>query len=517
MVFSFYLQLAPHHVPSPILNSHDATTIYALPAEVLVSIFFIVSPVTLREWFSIIHVCRSWKFFAVNSPALWTYITKEATRQPRFLLTQLVHSRFMPIKVDLQLSPPLYRNGLPIESVLVLRKFMWHIHKIDIKAPGSNLATLFTNSRSQMHSLRSLSIEANEPNGTTRPIYLFVGQPIGFAPKLTFLRLDGVNVCEWPSLLVSSTLDTLIVKRQHNIPNSRPSPVSFFLGLSSASSLKRIEIDHCLPPYDPSQTLRSITLPAASEITICDDRGPIFQFFSLVKLPRTASVRLEPTLKVQPRDSTTVLVRSIRNYITQGNTPCQLGFHRTGNEEHMLVHTTITNSFGGSITLSAELIEDCYVEFVEMTVSALSDSHVTGLSITVGSDLAFVYNCSSIFELLFQSYSVNSLTLHGSGAVSEAFTSLKLLSDRYKDTAELPEADRPATHRKPSFQVATFVGVDFAKPELDQNVLCEQLRVILQHVFIKRFEFTQCRATELFLATMENARLVVPESYPVTS
>ena len=200
--------------------------------------FFVREPYDIEVWQTLVHVCRRWRSVVFGSP--------------RRLNLQLVCSDKTPARDMLDVWPALplviecEEMAENVDNIIAVLERSDRVFHIFLYFKGLDLDKLSAAMQVPFPELTFLSLSSNGKTVSALPDS-FLG---GSAPRLGYLRLEGISFPGLPKLLLSAT--HLVHLFIYNIPNSGYfSPEAIVTALFTLTRLERLWLDFESPQSRP--------------------------------------------------------------------------------------------------------------------------------------------------------------------------------------------------------------------------------------------------------------------------
>ncbi|KAF9565701.1 hypothetical protein CPC08DRAFT_683396 [Agrocybe pediades] len=296
----------PHQLRPSVLNADYPSCVHfiqRLPVEIISLIFVLGSEQDTNFPVTVSHVCSSWRYVALHTPALWRHIALGP--QEDQLRARVLRARAC--SLDIQISPwRMTRLGFRRSQYWYAHSVYWHMQLVNPYIDRwRSLDIEFSNSEpylwraSLAHcstpapALEELSLLYRNNDDTT-PYILFAA----YAPKLRRLTVDGISLAWMPSLYGNLTF---LDYTHHGFTNGHHAVHDVLSILHITSQLNTL---HILFPqgriaYLPSRrepATQHVSLMKLKELVLKVDGHDIpFELASLVSLlssPNLATLRL---------------------------------------------------------------------------------------------------------------------------------------------------------------------------------------------------------------------------------
>ncbi|PPR03813.1 hypothetical protein CVT26_000989 [Gymnopilus dilepis] len=253
------------------------------------------------SWFTITHVCSSWRLQALSYPLLWTYVD---FRTPKYHTLTWARAKTSPLHVISPVTdhtaPLLYRTlqlAHRIKEIHLSSTSIRHIrHLAEILAVNPNPA------------LESLILDVHIPSSTDKlhdktnmdeifydPLLVPTAGPA--LRRLTYMELRGA-----PFYLLTPRCTFLTHFHLYDLPmTERPTLRYFLLMLEQLTRLRCLTLDRAFPidvdivqgDHDPSNqssptSLKPISLPLLESVTLVGSVSEIANTLRFMVLPRSA-------------------------------------------------------------------------------------------------------------------------------------------------------------------------------------------------------------------------------------
>ena len=245
-----------------------AITINVLPDYVLLEIFDSCRKdhdprhlpfIPAWRWHVLAHVCRRWRQIVLESP--------------RRLDLQIFCTNGTPVRENLDIWPPFpisiqYRDTtktLDKDSLFAALEHPGRICHIELCQIGQHLSEVATVIQEPLPALEHLTLDFDfwREGGETPTLPIgFLG---GFAPRLRYMRLNGIHFPTLPTLLSSTS--NLVDLYLNDIPeDDRTSPEAMVLCLAALTKLKFLQIG--LQSFLPASEFDGIPLPPVTRTVL---------------------------------------------------------------------------------------------------------------------------------------------------------------------------------------------------------------------------------------------------------
>lgn len=229
-----------------------AATACRLPEELLLHIFAYVASSTSYHptWTFVTHVCRDWRYIALNCPSLWSHIVPYSQS---YASTCLERAGSLPLRLqwdDVHREPQLsYGDIAPYIS---------RISHMSMKCPFSDHSRFsdYFHSAKPWSSLESLTLAVDADNELV-PVVITFDSIAKYPPQnLQLLLLDGLSPTSWPlNPALYLHLRTLHLRRLTEDNDNFPSMSIFLDVLDMCLQLEDLILIRASPTVSASEDL----------------------------------------------------------------------------------------------------------------------------------------------------------------------------------------------------------------------------------------------------------------------
>ncbi|KAH9960716.1 hypothetical protein BGW80DRAFT_1564229 [Lactifluus volemus] len=275
--------------PYPI--SIPRVTIGSLPDNVLLEIFDFCQVTPYRSprwWISLVHVCGRWRYIVFQSPLrLHLRLVCDANTPVKKMLDVWPHAFPIIIKES--------RSRLPLSGANVIAALEHHdrVSEIDLDTTSTLLKRLYKVMKKPYPVLTNLRLYIS--NSKSAPVVrdTFLG---GYAPRLEYLRLNGIPFPALPKLLPFCHNLTFVYLKK--IPNTGyVSPEAMATALSALTKLTFLSIGFDSPASRPDpgsrppSSLTRLVLPALTHLRFFGASEYFEDLVARIDTPAIISVR----------------------------------------------------------------------------------------------------------------------------------------------------------------------------------------------------------------------------------
>ncbi|EIM84200.1 uncharacterized protein STEHIDRAFT_132626 [Stereum hirsutum FP-91666 SS1] len=306
-----------------------------LPSELLAQIFAAIddtprrartptskgSPYTSLGWINVTHVCRHWRYVALEYPRLWRNIS--FTLGSAWTSELLLRSKAVLISLS-HLTEPSF---VPFDAI-PLASHLDHTEHIHIRSDNNSMRALFKHLSHPAPHLRGLHLTTVPTGGFMRsrmaqPVRLPAALFEGVTPALEQVSLTRLHVpwAEWPFRGLRHLAVTLPNPHLLPLDNSALPTLDQLLDvLSSSPDLETLRLGHTIPPLAPYTTslplkFRTVRLPNFKELFLEGRPLECANLLRSLQIPRGARVKLDCASEGEDNDECDVLLALIRKQV----------------------------------------------------------------------------------------------------------------------------------------------------------------------------------------------------------
>ncbi|KAH9052534.1 hypothetical protein EDB87DRAFT_501912 [Lactarius vividus] len=261
---------------------------------------------------AVAHVCHHWRTVAFQIPQLWSNIALHLGRACAQRMLTL--SRATPITVALSDPHPceasikpvswgrLPKPGPPkLDPHEVLAEHLFHIRELELGACSCTARRWVSLLQTPAPHLETLWLCLNPHRPGSLP-NIALALPKNFLathPRLRRIVLENALLSSWaPGPSPLSHLVVLIVTTSGPVlinpasPFITPTHEQILSCLSFMPALEELNLAHCLPPFTPTFSPRTVSLRRLRALTLQDRVDRCHQMFHSLKIPATAIVKV---------------------------------------------------------------------------------------------------------------------------------------------------------------------------------------------------------------------------------